>query len=540
MKQENSTSADRNDLPAADASDSFSTATDRRSFLGLAGAGVAGATLAGLLPTGVAAASEYDDQYGTVIDVVEAGADNTGSEPIDDLLVELRGDDTLLVFPPGRYLMTEQFRYTGFENFGLVGEDATIVPGTIEAVDGNVVTEGTFGGAARLFRLGVIYSPGRDLRFEGFDFDFTAESSGLRAVEAYVSDGMQVRDIDILGEHDTGTFGPALFCVTDDDGIGTVEGFRAPDGGAFSENTVGDIDVGPTGMLVSASHTGKLWVRDCELGEFPDNGLYVSGADGRVVVEGGVYRNSNVANIRLAGDYSYVRNATVVVDDRREGHNQRGIRLDAGEHLWVYNTDVRLPEPNGNAITVLNETDSARIQETSITIGDRANHGVVINPYAGAVDVLDTDIEINGGGHALQIRGLNAADDERVLVRRTTVDGDASGASGRNAIRCERANCEFDDLTVDQPGPDYRRAIEIHGENCEITGGTYVSAHHPIVDVVGTEVADVTARSYDGYEALKLLESSDDATIVDNELYGGYLDKGATDLTMSENSFPEW
>lgn len=539
MKQENSTSADQYDLPAADVSDSSSAATNRRTFLGLAGAGVAGATLASLIPSGVAAASEYDDQYETVIDVVEAGADNTGSEPIDDLLVELRGDDTLLVFPPGRYLMTEQFRYTGFENFGLVGDDATIVPGSIEAVDGNVVTEGTFDGAARLFRLGVIYSPGQDLRFEGFDFDFTAESSGLRAVEAYVSDGMQVRDIDVLGQHDTGTFGPALFCVTDDDGVGTVEGFRAPDGGAFSENTVGDIDVGPTGMLISSSHAGKLWVRDCELGEFPDNGLYVSGADGRVVVEGGVYRNSNVANIRLAGDYSYVRNATVVVDDRREGHNQRGIRLDEGEHLWVYNTDIRLSEPNGHAITVMNESDSARIQESTVTIGDRANHGIVINPYAGAVDVLDTDIEINGGGHALQIQGENA-DDERVLVRRTTVTGDASGASGRNAIRCERANCEFDDLTVDQPGPDYRRAIEIHGENCELTGGTYVSTHHPIVDVVGTEVADVTARSYDGYQALKLLESSDGATIVDNELYGGYLDKGATNLTMSGNSFPDW
>jgi len=539
MKQENGTSVDRRGSATEGASDSSSTVRNRRTFLGLAGVGIAGSLLAGSVPSSAAAASEYDDQYGTVIDVVEAGADNTGSEPIDDLLVELRGDDTLLVFPPGRYLMTEQFRYTGFENFGLVGEDATIVPGTVEAVDDNVVTEGTFGGAARLFRLGVIYSPGRDLRFEGFDFDFTAENSGLRAVEAYVSDGMQVRDIDVLGQHDTGTFGPALFCVTDDDGIGTVEGFRAPDGGAFSENTVGDIDVGPTGMLVSASHSGKLWVRDCELGEFPDNGLYVSGADGRVVVEGGVYRNSNVANIRLAGDYSYVRNATVVVDDRREGHNQRGIRLDEGEHLWVYNTDVRLSEPNGHAITVLNETDSARIQETSITIGDRANHGIVINPYAGAVDVLDTDIEINGGGHALQIQGENA-DDERVLVRRATIDGDASGASGRNAIRCERANCEFDDLIVDQPGPDYRRAIEIHGENCELTGGTYVSTHHPIIDVAGAEVSDVTARSYDGFEALKLLDSSDDATIVDNELYGGYLDKGATSLTMSENSFPEW
>ncbi|HMB50063.1 MAG TPA: hypothetical protein VKM69_05330, partial [Natronoarchaeum rubrum] len=60
------------------------------------------------------------------------------------------------------------------------------------------------------------------------------------------------------------------------------------------------------------------------------------------------------------------------------------------------------------------------------------------------------------------------------------------------------------------------------------------------IDVAGAEVSDVTARSYDGFEALKLLDSSDDATIVDNELYGGYLDKGATSLTMSENSFPEW
>ncbi|XVH33327.1 right-handed parallel beta-helix repeat-containing protein (plasmid) [Haloferacaceae archaeon DSL9] len=519
----------------------ISRTVSRRGILGSLAAGALGAAVLGSESVAAQPGSEYYDQYSRVVNLVDEGADNTGQEPIDDLLAQFRTDDTLIVFPPGRYLMNQQFRYTGFENFGLVGENATIVHGSVEKVENNSVTEGEFSGPTRLFRLGVIYSPGANIRFEGFEFDFTDPQTGLRVIEAYASNRLDVAAVDVRGRHDTGAFGPALFCLTDSGGTGLVDGFRAPEGGEFSENTVGASSsrIGPTGMLISPSHQGELWIRDCELGSFPDNGLYVSGADGRIVVDGGTYRNSNVANIRLRGDQSYIRNATIIVDERIQGANQRGIRLDVGEGLWVENTDIHLSEPNGNAIAILNSVGSARIQNTRIHVEDRPMHAVVVNQNAGAVDILDTEIEMDVAGHAVYIRGQDGESDERVLLRRVAVEGDGPGSSGRSAIRCTRANCQFDELDVYQPGDEYRRALAITGSNCTVNGGMLVSSHIPIEEAgTGTTIGGVTAVSLDRHPSLVLRQSSEDATIVNSTFYEGYRDQGATNLTMSGNTFP--
>jgi len=515
----------------------------------LTAAGVVG-SLVGATATASASVSSivdtYGDRFGTVVNVVDdAGADNTGQQPIDDVLDQYHDDDTLLVFPSGRYLMHHQFRFTGFDNFGMVGDDATFVPGTMEAMDGNVVTQGTFSGPARMFRLGVSYAPGKDLLFKGFNFDYTAPSTGLRAIETYVSTGLLVEDIDVNGQHDTGTFGPALFAMTDPSAIGTVNGFRAEDGGVFSDQTIGSIWRGPTGILTPPGHEGKLWLRNCKLGGFPDNGVYVSGYDGRVIVQGGTFKNSNASNIRLRGDYSEVHDAEVVVDGRTPGStlsgtNQRAIRMDAGKGLWVENTTIKLPDPNGNAITVLDQAESARIQNCDVSIADvRTNAGIVVQNDAGAVDILDTSIDYNCPGNAIKIRGHNTSDDAPVLVQNVTITGDAPGSNGRNAIRSTRANVIFQYLDVNQPGPDYRRAIEIHGNDNAIVGGTFEATHIPIVNVAsGTSLKWATSESLDGYVALKLYGGESDVTVTDCTLYDGYDDNGTASLTMSGNDYP--
>lgn len=488
----------------------------------------------GVLGTGTAAAAGYGD----TVDLVDVGADPDAGENIVPLLRSYVDDDTLVELPPGRYLMTEQFRSTGYDNVGIVGDDATIVPGTVDEMDGKIAVEGTFEGPTRLFRLGVSYAPGDDLHFEGLTFDFTADNCGFRAIEAYVERNMLVRDIDVVGQHDVGSFGPALFGVTDPDGISTVEGFRAPDGGAYSENTVGDITYGPTGIIVPPSHRGKLWLRDCELGGFPDNGLYASCPEGRVVVQGGVFRNSNVSNIRVSGDYSYVRDVTVIVDENPpEAGNQRGIRLDEGSSLWVYNTEVRLEEPNGHAITVMSDVDRARIQDSTVTVGDETNHGIVVQSGSGYTDILSTDIEIQGGGTGVHIE----ENGEGVDLEYVTVTGTARGDDGwRHAIRCERDECQFRHLIVKQPGEGHRRGMQISGDGCYVYSGYYETSHIPIVnDADDTYFEYVTARSLDGYEALKLLDHTSDVDLVGNELYNGIWDKGSDGLYMRDNTFPD-
>jgi len=509
--------------------------TRRRYLAGTVALGVLGGV--GLLASPAAATetfadvlASYSDRFGTIIDVTEAGADNTGNQPITGVLRTLVDDDTLLVFPPGTYAMDEQLRFTGFTNFGLLGNDATIVPANVYDYAGPQY---------RLFRLGVQYRPGRDLLFRGFTIDQSAPDTGVRVIESFVEDGLEVRDILIQGQHDSGAFGPALTAVMDPAGSGHIQNFSAADGGAWVSDTPDPLGLwrGPTGMLLSKYHAGTLEIRDCTLGGFPDNGLY-GHTTGTVNVVGGLFKNSNAASIRLAGTNCTVDGTTVTVDENpAHFRNQRGIRLDEGTGFRISNVTVNLPAPNGDAISVLSGVASARIEGTTVSIGDRVNHGIVISPGAGPADIVDTDVVIDGGGNAIQINGT---DEGPVVVEGVSIRGTASGAKFRHAIRCERNGCEFRGVTVRQSGPDKRRAIVFNGDDCLLYKGDFKTTHHPVIDnSAGTWMETNTLESYGGYAAIRLNNSSSDATIKDNTLYYGVLDLGCDGLRMYGNDVVE-
>lgn len=521
-----------------------SSQTTRRNYLRALGTGAV-VGLGGVSATGTAAADSGD--YERVIDLVEEGADPTGGESITPLLEEYAGDDTLVELPEGRYRMNSQLRMFDYENFAIVGDGATIVPGSMEEIEDRMVTEGEFSGPTRLFRLGTVYAPGKNLRFEGIDVDFQADNSGLRVIEAYVEDGLQVEDVTVHGRHDTGTFGPALFSVTDSSGYGEVNGFRAPDGADFSQYTIGDIDTGPTGILVAPSHEGELEFKDCELGSFPDNGLYGSSTDGRVVVDGGVYRNSNVANIRLFGDYSYVKNAKIVVDEPLPDdeavlpHCQRGIRLDKGYRMWIYNTEFVLPESDsGAAVRVQDDVEWARVQDCSFDIGNGYAHAISVSEKAGDISVLSTEIDIDAPRNAIELLGTNSEDDGPAWIYDVTIRGDAGGSINRNAIRCTRQGAVFRALDVEQTGPDYRRAISFQADNCSLLWSSLKTNHIPIINSGdGTRIQGVEAESVNDYAALKLYDGHEDVTIDNCTLHNGYSDYGTENLTTTDVYTPE-
>jgi hypothetical protein len=418
---------------------------------------------------------------------------------LDDVL----GNNRKIYFPPGEYYVDEGIRFTDFTKLWLVGDDATIVPAPADEFDGG----------HRIFKLGTYYAPGDWLRIGNFTFDFRADNTGLRAIQAQVND-CYIHDVDFVGEHDAGTHGPMLVDIIDPDKIGAVDRVSMPDGGAWTEDTDrdGNPDVrwGPTGFIVSPYHKGKLWVRDCEIGGFPDNGLYDSGGDGRVVVRGGRFKNSNSANIRLDGDGSTVQDVTVVVDNNRgRDTNQRGIRLDGGSDCWVDNCEIILEEPNGHAITVMPSVASAKIENTSITLADddeSNDAAIMISGGSGDVTIDEVDIEINCPGQAIDVED----GDGDVLIEETTITGDASGATGgRHAIRCERDGTRLYGNTIKQPGPGYRRALTLTANDCVVANGSYESTHHPIInDGDGNVISKITARSYDDYEGIKLVSGS--------------------------------
>lgn len=281
-------------LSVFDATNPSGYSHSRRKYLKTTGAALAGLAFA-------STASADTSQYETTVDIVEAGADPTGEEPIDDVLADYNRDGTLIEFPDGRYKINKLSLYKR-ENFAMVGTgDATLVPG--DDYDRDLWIGGGFV---------------RDLRFEGFVLDHSAENTDPQVAFGGF-DNVVVRDITKRGYHDGGTtaFG---FSTWDEDGHMLVENLQMADG---------SIPQNPVGIYVNT--TGTVTFRDCHVEGFGNNGLYASSSDGPVQVEGGVYKNSDIAQIRLGSPGSYVKDATVVVDDDHMDHdNSRGIRIADG------------------------------------------------------------------------------------------------------------------------------------------------------------------------------------------------------------------
>jgi hypothetical protein len=476
------------------------------------------------LALGTAAASSIEDQYQSVVDVQDAGADASGSESITPVLREVIDDDTLLRFPPGRYYMDEQVRASGIDNVGLVGDDATLVPGDYYEFEGPTY---------RLFRLGTHYDPGRNIRVENFDIDQRAVDTGIRAFHVSATDGLLVRNVDIVGRHDSGTWGPVLVRITDPDGSGHVEGVRMPDGADFETETPGGLWRGPTGLLVNG-HRGHLTFRDCVISNFPDNGLYVTG-DGSVSVVGGRFRNSGPVNVRFGGREARVEGATFRVDKRAPNYAaQRPMRFDYADSVTVRDVDVALETPNGDALQLLDGVDRASVRESTIEIGDVPASGIVAKAGCGSLAVVDVDIEMECSANAIRLLG----DGGGAVVQGGRIGGGGSGEVLRHAIRCERDNSEFRELTVDQWGGKQRRGIALLGDdytvyNCRIRSSDRpISAHGSNVWIEGNYL-----DSYAGTESIRIGPTAETVRIKNNELPDGIEDAGGSNVTITGTTY---
>ncbi|WP_176548079.1 hypothetical protein [Natrinema sp. CBA1119] len=488
----------------------------RRSYLKGCVVGL-GSTLSVAGVAGAQSEEQNEQQYGDVIDVVEAGADDEGDESITPVLREHVDDDTLLTFPPGRYYMDEQLRFTGFENVGFVGEDATLVPATYHEFDGPQY---------RLFRMGTSNTPGRELRFEGFDIDQTASDTGIRVLSAVVEDGLVVRNVFIRGVHDSGTWGPGWFDITDPDGRGLVERFCAADGGLHVDDTpnAGNMWRGPTGIGVDPNHRGTLVFDDCVLGGFPGTGLYASNETGRIDVDGGRFRNSGTASIRLGGATGTIRDATIVVDENpHDSNGQHAIRLDHGDQFAIEGISIDIPQPNGDAIRIMNGVDTTSIVNSEISVADGLSNGIRIDPEAGATAIQDVDIEIDGSANAVQIHGQDAG---AVDLQDVRITGDADGSTMRHAILCKRNGCRFDGLSVEQHGPNKRRGIELRGDDATVVDSAFTTTHTPIV-VHGADAVTIEnsyADSVDDVSSLTIISDSGSVSLANNEFPDGVRD----------------
>jgi len=358
------------------------------------------------------------ENYGTVVDVVEAGADPNGREPINPILEEHAGDDTLLVFPRGEYLMDGIWQLREFERFGIVGDGAVVRPPD--------------GYSGYLFGFGI-NDRAVDLHFEGITFDITAPDTGIRPLHASIEDRLYVKDVTVRGLHDTDQ-DSFRFDVTSPDGEGVVENLRMPDGGVpqylITACYVGDISV------------GQLTFRDCHIAGYPDNGIYASQANGPVHVIGGLYENNNVSNVRVSSD-AVIRGVTVRSNQRIEGFNNvRGIRLRSGRNILVEDCDVEFSEVrrSGGAIVMHDDLQTAVVRNTRVRVDTDGVPAIIAKSPAhplpdGAPGLRFENVEISG----------TAADDSAIVLderESNELSGICIHQSGarRNGIRMIRSN----------------------------------------------------------------------------------------------------
>ncbi|MFH5802303.1 hypothetical protein [Haladaptatus sp. CMAA 1911] len=474
--------------------------------------------------------SDYEDQYETVIDITEVGADDEGNESITPILEEHADDNTLLYFPSGRYYMDDQFRFTGFNNFGMVGDDAELVPASYDDFD-----EGGDGNY-RLFRMGVDYDPGKDLRIEGFTVDQSADNTGIRVIEAAVDDGLVVRDIEIVGQHDSGTWGPGRFVITDSDGEGLVENFSASDGAVWEGNAPSDaLWRGPTG-IISNNNKGTLTFRDCILGSFPDNGLYAAHGSGSIQIEGGRFEDSLGANVRLGGNSSYIEDADIIVSEQdSHGIAQRGIRLEEGTDLVVRNVEIQTSVEMSPAIWVTNGADDTTVVDSTITTrADGPGTAISIRESSGRVEIKQTTVDHEtDGGPAIKIK----QGDKPATLENVTVVGSAPTNGTRSAIQNGRDNSEFRNIRVDHGGGEGRRALMNTANNVVIYEGDYVSEDNAIVESgTGTLIENVSALARSGNAGLRITDDAEDVTVTDSHIGNGIDDNSSDGYDGGNNS----
>lgn len=293
-------------------------------------------------PRGTSVTERFDD----VVDLRRAGADPTGSRPIDDVLRANVRDDTLVVLPSGTYRV-EKIDFYAVSNWGLVGVgDVTIVP------------TGTHDG---------VFAAGHEsdnVWLDGFTLDVTDAASATVSVVGYGD--VAVRNITVTGRY-TDSSGPAfVFRPLGSDATHRVENVVATDGG----NCV---------ALYADHDQGRVEVRDCRFEEFWNNGVYASSATGSLLVDGGTYRNNNVANVRVGSSDTTVRNVRIVVDSipdhwTMSGRDMRGIRVVDGPAtgtVTVENCDLEFTGGCGSGAFVSEPTaGDYAVRNTRIRVDD--------------------------------------------------------------------------------------------------------------------------------------------------------------------------
>ena len=378
------------------------------------------------------------DGYETVVNVAKAGADTSGEEPVNPVLDEHLGDDTLLYFPPGRYRLTD-WRVVDYRNLGIVGEDATLVPPPDER------------------NYWLMCDELRDFRLEGFEFDCRAPDVAPITYLTVTGGSNVVRDIAIRGHRKRPQNGFEIAVANPKSDL-LFDRVRLPDG---SNRGVA--------IYTFPKSVGRLTFLNCHVEHWKE-GLYASPHSGPLAVEGGYYANNGIDQIRVGGgpNGAVVRGATVRVDEPKRPKfkpNMRGIWQEEGAHLRV---------------------EGCVLSFTDLT-GTYSSGAIVVGRQGGATDVRNTRIRTDVDTHAIHVRRpVTSAKGQvmpsmdrlpksrKVTCENVEIVGDAAHGA---AVRVDqRDDVDFRNVCVQQPEGERDGALVQHTDGVSIRDSTIAVA----------------------------------------------------------------
>ncbi|MFC7116180.1 hypothetical protein ACFQH2_16240 [Natronoarchaeum sp. GCM10025703] len=218
------------------------------------------------------------------------------------------------------------------------------------------------------------------------------------------------------------------------DGNGNITA-RAHDGDEVTLRRVarpdGSNDNGE-GVFVRPEHAGVVTLEDCWMEAFTDNGVYgsapggSSGNNGEVNVIGGLYRNNNIANIRVGGSNSTVDGATVVLTDqqREQWGSSRSVNMRG---IWVREgTDGK-----GHDITIKNCDVYSELPYAPIEVNPRDGGG------SGVIE--DTRVYNEGDATAVGHLGGDWESDNLHITGDGDTSNDLGDGTGCRGLTCEKA-----------------------------------------------------------------------------------------------------
>jgi hypothetical protein len=426
--------------------------------------------------TGSAAVEYRGVQFDQVVDLVEDyGADPTGSEPVDSALEAAASADTLVEVPDGEYLFSGEVLLSPSGNVGIVAKDGASP--RFVAPDG-----------FNDYLLNIYHLP--KAVFEGIDIDITTSdtTAGLRFD---IDEAFHVQDVEFLGRGthpDSSVVSALVLTLVNSSGTGTVRNVRALEGSAIGHYKSGG---GRIGAYVGSGTKGTVRFEQCRFEEFGNNGLYCGRTPGNVQVVGGTYRNNNVAQVRIAGDGSYVTDATVAVDlDTYTGpttlqesaYNTRGVVIDAGDiqqppGVLVKNCDVSLAnaDRSAGAVCVVDWQTTVDqklfVEDTTITVD--SDHRAIYSD-GGPVEVSGSDISGTAdGGEAVLLNGDLASGSSIDLgcIEQPGTSRDGVCADGATSVTVSDSNVNVTGTAiVESNGGEITTSNVTYDESCTDSG----------------------------------------------------------------------